>query len=208
MSLPVLLLLIGFVYIVVFGGLALLRREGLSLRFALESLILTGVVAGLTAVSSFKIEPVVFLLLLYLVTMRVRLLVDLGTDFARRGKIVRAGRFYEFAARLWPDQSGMIVIDVNRATALLQSGQYDLAISLLKSVLDKAGQGYLGVKYEVAAHYNLAVAYLRQKKDSQAIIEFNAVLDTWPSSDYSRSATRALEKLQHKNLAEKDNQEE
>ena len=37
MNLPLLILLLGLIYIVLFGGMAFFRREGLSLRFALEA---------------------------------------------------------------------------------------------------------------------------------------------------------------------------
>jgi tetratricopeptide (TPR) repeat protein len=201
-SLPVLLLLVGFAYIILFGGLALLRREGLSLRFAIEALVITGLFSGLAALTGISVHPVFFLLFLYLVTMRVRLLVDIGTFLARRGRFSQAERVYQLAARLWPDQTGSLVIQVNRGTAFLQSGKLDEAIAVLNSVLEKSGQGYLGVKYEVAAHYNLAVAYLRKNKEAQAIIEFNAVLDTWPASEYARRAAQALEQLHHKNNPE------
>jgi tetratricopeptide (TPR) repeat protein len=201
-SLPVLLLLVGFAYIILFGGLALLRREGLSLRFAIEALVITGLVSGLAALTSLSVHPVFFLLLLYLITMRVRLLVDVGTFLARRGRFSQAERVYQLATRLRPDQTGSLVIQVNRGTALLQSGKPDEAIAVLNGVLEKSGQGYLGVKYEVATHYNLAVAYLRKNKEAQAIIEFNAVLDTWPASEYARHAAQALEQLRHKNNPE------
>jgi len=198
MTLPVLLLFVGFAYIILFGGISLLRREGLSLRFAIEGVVFTGLVSGLAALTSFSVHPVFFLLFLYLITMRVRLLVDIGTIFAKRGRFSQAERIYQLAVRLWPDQTGSLVLQVNRGTALLQSGKLDEAIVMLNGVLEKSGQGFLGVKYESAAHYNLAVAYLRQKHDAQAVREFNAVLDTWPASEYAHRAVAALEKQRHK----------
>ena len=47
MPLPMLLMLTGLLYILAVGGLSLLRREGLSLRFALEALGISVAVAGL-----------------------------------------------------------------------------------------------------------------------------------------------------------------
>ena len=201
MNLQLLLLLEGFAYIVVFGGLSLLRREGLSMRFALEAVVLTLMVSGYSFLTDFPFHPVLFLVLLYLVTMRVRLLVEVGNYFAKRGQFTRAGHLYDFALRLWPDQSGRLIIQVNQGTALLQSGQLDQAVAALKEVLKQADQGYLGVKYESAAHYNLGVAYLRKKLEAQAVVEFNAVLDTWPASEYSRRAIAALEKHRQKSKA-------
>lgn len=193
------LLLIGFVYIVIFGGLSLLRREGLSVRFAIEALVITGIVCGLSVLTGLSIHPVLLLLILYLVTMRVRLLVDIGTFFARRRNLTYAERIYQLAGRIWPDQAGSIILQVNRGTALLQAGKMDEAIAIFNRVLEKSGRGYLGVKYEVAAHYNLAVAYLRHGKEAQATIEFNAVLDTWPASEFARRAASALEQHRSSN---------
>ncbi len=198
------ILLIGFAYIVLLGGLFLLRREGLSIRFALEALGITGVASGLVAVTGFFFHPVLFLLLLYLITLRVRLLVDLGTAFARRGQLSRAGRIYALAARLWPDKASLLALQVNRGTAFLQAGKLDEAVALFTEVLSKSGQGYLGIKYESAAHYNLGVAYLRQSKDALAVREFNVVLETWPVSEYARHATAALERHRKKTIPASD----
>jgi len=64
--------------------------------------------------------------------------------------------------------------------------------------LQKAAQGYLGVKYESAAHYNLGVAYRRKRMEAQAVAEFNAVLETWPTSVYAHHARQALEQGRRK----------
>jgi tetratricopeptide (TPR) repeat protein len=201
-TLPVLLLLVGFAYIVLFGGLSLLRREGLSLRFALEAVVFTGLVSGLAALTGISIHPVFFLLGLYLVTMRVRLLVDIGTLFARRGRFSQAEQVYQLAAHLWPDLTGSLILQVNRATALLQSGKLDEAIGIFKETLDQKSSGFLGRKYEAAAYYNLGVAYLRKGMDGQATVAFNSAIDTLPASEYARSAARALEKQRRKNNPE------
>jgi outer membrane protein assembly factor BamD (BamD/ComL family) len=42
------------------------------------------------------------------------------------------------------------------------------------------------------------VAYRRKKMDAQATLEFNAVLDTWPVSEYARRAQAALDRGRHK----------
>lgn len=204
MNISAMLLLIGCAYVVFVNGLSWLRREGLSLRLTLESIIFTGLVGGLSALTGFYVHPVLFLLVLYLVTMRVRLLVDVGTAFARTGHFSQADRLYQFAIRLWPDETGKLVVLVNQGTALLQQGQLDEAIAAFRSVLGKSNQGYLGVKYEAAAHYNLGVAYLRKNMEAQSTVEFNAVLDTWPASEYARHAASALERRRRKNMSAPD----
>ena len=203
MNLPMFLLLEGLLFVVTFGALSLFRREGLSIQFALEVTAITLVAVALTAFTLFAVSPILLLIVIYLVTMRVRLLVDLGTFFAQRGQFTQADRIYTLALRLWPDQAGRLIVQVNQGTTCLKRNALDQAISIFKSVLEKAGLGYLGVKYESAAHYNLGVAYRRKNMEAQAIAEFNAVLDTWPASVYARRAEIALAQGRHKDKPQK-----
>jgi tetratricopeptide (TPR) repeat protein len=192
------ILLEGLLFVVVVGALSLFRREGLSLQFALEAMAVMAILSGLTAFTPWQVSPILALVLVYLVTMRVRLLVDLGTLLAERGQFTRSDRLYALALRLWPDQTGRLMIQVNQGVACLQRKSLDEGITIFKSVLGQAGQGYLGVKYESAAHYNLGVAYRRKNMEAQAITEFNAVLDTWPASVYARRAEIALAQKRQK----------
>jgi tetratricopeptide (TPR) repeat protein len=208
MSLPFMIGLIGLLYILVFGVMALLRREGLSIRFAIESVCVTAIAEILVVLTPIQIHPVLFLILLYLITLRVRILVDLANIFARRDRFVQAERIYNLASHLWPDQTGDLIIKVNHATLLLQKNQIDESIAMFTNVLNQSNKGYFGVKYEAAAHFNLGVAYLRNNNNSRATIEFNAVLDTWPASEYARRAASALERHRSKNAppsVEKEN---
>jgi tetratricopeptide (TPR) repeat protein len=205
MSLHIMIGLIGLLYIVVFGVMALMRREGLSIRFAVESVCITAVAVIMVVLTAVQIHPVLFLLLLYIITLRVRLLVDLANSFARRRRYVQAERIYNFASHLWPDQTSDLIIKVNHAILLLQKNQINESISMFTEILSQANQGYLGVKYESAAHFNLGVAYLRNNNNSMATIEFNAVLDTWPASLYARRAQEALERQRIKVTAHDDN---
>ena len=199
MSLPIILLLEGFSFVVLFGAVSLLKREGLSKRFAIEGVVFTLLVSGLTALAGMQTHPVIFLVLIYLLTMRVRVLVDLGTILARRGQFEQADKLYQLAARLWPDATNRLILQVNQGTSLLQQKKLDEAIAMFNEVLTQAGQGYLGVKYEAATHYNLGVAYLRKNMDAKASIAFNSVIDTWPASLYAHRAEAALEKHRRKN---------
>jgi len=198
MSLPVLLLLLGFLFIVLFGALGWLRREGLSGRFAVQARILTLIASGLTALTNSPTHPAAFLFVVYLPTMRLRLVVDVGNLLAQRGNFAQADRLYALAMRLWPDSAGRLVVQVNQGVSRLQQGALDEAMAIFKGVLQNAGQGFLGIKYEAAAHYNLGVAYRRKGTEAPATMEFNAVLDTWPVSEYARRARYALEQTRHK----------
>ncbi len=194
---PTILVIVGFAYIVLFGGMALLRREGLSLQFALESIVLTALFA-LLSLAGVGLHPVLFLFILYLVTMRVRLVVELGTLFARRGRFGTVERLYALALRLRPDQTNRLIVQVNHGAALLQQGRLDEALAMLTGVLGQKPSGFLGRKYEAAAHYNLGVVYLRKDMASQAIEAFNKAIETLPASEYARGAARALERQRHK----------
>jgi tetratricopeptide (TPR) repeat protein len=205
MSLHLMIGLIGLLYVVVFGVMALLRREGLSIQFAVESVCLTAIAVILVWLTPIQIHPVLFLLFLYVITLRVRILVDLANVFARRGNFVQAERIYDRASHLWPDQTSDLIIKVNHAILLLQKNQLNDSISLFIDVLSQANQGYLGVKYEAAAHFNLGVAYLRSNNSSMATVEFNSVLDTWPASLYARRAQEALERQRTKVTIPDDN---
>ncbi len=198
MSLYLMISLIGLLYIVVFGGLGIFRREGLSIRFAVESVCVTAIAVILVVLLRIQIHPVLFLIVLYLITLRVRILVDLANFFARRGNYIRAESIYNLAYHLWPDQTNDLIIKVNHATLLLQKNQLNEAISMFTEVLSQADHGYLGVKYEAAAHFNLGVAYLRNSNNSMATIEFNSTIDTWPVSLYAQRAQQALERQRHK----------
>jgi hypothetical protein len=59
----------------------------------------------------------VFLLVVYLLTMRVRLIVDVGNLSAQRGSFSQADRLYALALRLWPDSAGRLVVQVNQGVS-------------------------------------------------------------------------------------------
>ncbi len=189
-----LILLVGLLYVVLFGGLSILRREGLSNRFAVESVIVTLVFAGLAYLFPQSINPIVFLIVLYLVTMRVRLLVDLAIFFAKRRNFSLADYFYFLAGILWPDSTGRMIIAINQGVMEISRKNLDKAILLIRNVLAAKENGHLGIKHEAAAHYNLGVAYLKKDMPAQANNEFRTVLEIWPTSVYARRAEAALNK--------------
>jgi tetratricopeptide (TPR) repeat protein len=201
MDLHLMIGLLGLVYILLFGGMSLLRREGLSAQFAVEAILFTAVVMLAIVVLGVPIHPVLFILLIYLLTMRIRIIVDLANTFARRGKYDQAEKIYRLAYALKPDQTSKLIIDVNRAVMLLQTGYLGEAIALFSEILEQGEKGYLGVKYEAASHFNLGVAYQRQENPSKATIEFNSAIDTWPGSLYAQRAQQALNRQHQKENA-------
>lgn len=196
-SSPFLLLFIGLLYIIVVGALSLLRREGLSIRFAIESLLFIGVIGGLAFVSHFVLHPVLFLIFLYLVTMRVRLMVDLGNSFASRSRFETADSIYRLAQWLGPDPASQANIAINQAVVRLQKGELDEAIRIFQEILTARGKSSLGVKNEAACQYNLGVAYQRKGMEKESTNAFKAVLEVWPVSEYARRASVALARQAH-----------
>lgn len=196
MELPLILLLEGVLFIVVFGGLSLLRREGFSGRFAIEVLAITILAAGIVWLTGYPINPIVLLVAIYLVGMRTRLLVDFGNLLARQGRFDQAERLYGWAERLWPDPAGREIIALNRATSTLFQGKLEEAAAAFRMVLTRAREERLGDKFQAAAHYNLGATYRKLGNEAQARAEFNSVVELLPISELGRAARAALAREQ------------
>jgi tetratricopeptide (TPR) repeat protein len=187
-----LILLIGFLYIAAFGGLSYLRRQGLSLRFALEGLLITAIAAGLVLVTV-PVNPFIFFVVLYLATMRVRLLVDLGNMFLSRKQYDRALAIYRFALGLAPDTTDRRLVLINRGATQLRMQEPEAARLTLEEAL--AGDpARVGAKHLAAGYYNLGVACQRTGREAEAIRLFHQVMDILPNSIYSKAAQEALKR--------------
>jgi len=183
--------LIGFVFILGFGALSYMRRQGLSSRFAVEGLIITGV----GAVFSYTVVPInslLFLVILYLITMRVRLLADLGNGLTGRKRYEQALSVYRLALRLVPDTPSRQIILINQGVTQLCMKAPEAAVASLEEALGCEG-ARLGAKYLAAGHYNLGLAYRRVGREAKAIRHFNQAIDAWPASLYAAHARAALE---------------
>jgi tetratricopeptide (TPR) repeat protein len=189
-----LLLLIGSLYIVVFGGLSLLRREGLSVQFALESIALIVIMAGGSWLLQIQLSPFVFLIVLYLVTMRSRLAVEVANLLVGRGSYDLPFRLYGLALSWWPDPASRLIVLTNRGAAELRSGQTEKAIHTLEGVLESESQAKLGLKYEAACRYNLGYAYEKNGQDAKAVAQYNEAIDVLPGSLYAQAAQAALKR--------------
>jgi len=188
-----LLILIALLYILVVGGLSMLRREGFSLQFAVEATVVAGLLVVFSLVTGRVIHPIIFLIIVYLVTMRARLMVDLGNLLAQRGYHQQAMSVYGLALKLRPDGTSRQIVILNQAVQQFKQGQLTQAVTMLEDLLTDS-QYHLGPKHEAAARYNLAVGYRRQGNEAKAVVEFNKVIDTMPGSLYASSAQIALEK--------------
>ncbi len=186
----------GLLFILLFGGLTLIRKEPLSIRFALEGLAFTALMIGLYLLTGVLIDPVLFLVLLYLLVMRARVLIDIGNFLVKRGKAESARRLYEWAGRLGAEESSKYVSQINLGACLLREGRLDEAVAMLRPVVEKAEESKLGPKYEAAARYNLGFALMRSGKTAEAVHQLNEVLELLPASVYATGARAELKRHQ------------
>ncbi len=182
---------VGLIYVVLFGGLSLLRGEGLPLQMAVESLVITFFFSGVQLIGM-PIHPTIFFLLLYALTMRGRLLSDLGNMFTRRSQYRRANGIFNFALRLWPDKVSQRVIRINQAITFLRVGDLKQAEALFKQLLAELPAVDFPAKLEAATHYNLALTLRYAGNEPAARIEFRRAMESAPKSIYAYGAETAL----------------
>jgi tetratricopeptide (TPR) repeat protein len=197
-----LLLLVACLFILVFGGLGFLRREGLSVQFALEAVALTVLLVGGTWLLNIQLSPFLFLALLYLITMRSRLTVDVANFLVRREQRDLAFRLYQLSLAWWPDAPSRLIVLTNMGAAQVYTGQLDAAIETLEGVLEMEQRPRLGLKYEAACHYNLGYAYEKKGEDAKSIAQYNETIDLLPGSLYAKAAQAALKRRKNRGSAD------
>jgi tetratricopeptide (TPR) repeat protein len=194
--------LVGLFYILIIGGISLLRREGLSMQLALESLLIIALAVLLGSAAGTSVDPIILFIILYLITMRARLLTDLANLLFKRRGYATAASLYRLALRLFPDRTARHVVLVNWGVARLQTGDVEGAIATLQGVLTSAHeQGGLGHKYEAACCYNLALAYRKAGEDVKAVLQLNQVIELFPASVYSQAAERLLKQRRERDAS-------
>lgn len=189
-----LLLLVACLFVLAFGVLGFMRREGLSVQFAVETAILTAILVGGSWLIGRPLNPFLFLIILYLVTMRSRLVVDVANTLVRRGRKEAAFRTYDLAMALRPDDASRLVVQTNRGAALLHEGQVDDAVAALEDVLSDSQRARLGIKYEAAAYYNLGYAYELKGEEALSVAQYNNAMEALPGSLYAKAAQSALKR--------------
>ena len=189
MSLSQYIAFTGLLYLIGFSALNFIRQQGLSARFILEGLIFT--LAGIVLSLFYPVSPILFLILIYLITMRVRVLVDMGNWFSARKDFRRALALYSFALRLSPDESGRLVTLISRGVTQLRMQDYEAAHKTLEGALSSA-KVQLRAKYISAGYYNLGIACSHTGRDKEAIQCFYQATQVFPASVYARAAERAL----------------
>ncbi len=192
---PALVILVtGLVFILAFGGLSYIRGYGLSGQLALEGLALTAIFALLAWATNISLNPIVFLIILYLVSMRARILVDAGNFFLNAGRIPTAISLYRLALRLWPDPASRCIANINIGVAKIRSGAFQEAIAILEEILEKYKEN-IGFRNEAACLFNLGLAYRRLGQEDKAVRCLREALDLYPDSLYGRRARQLLKEL-------------
>jgi tetratricopeptide (TPR) repeat protein len=187
-----LILLVGLLYLLGFGALSFMRRQGLSTRFAIEGLIVAAL-GALLAFVSVPVHPVVFLIVIYVVTMRARLLVDLGNWFTSRKQYDRALALFRLALQLGPDTVSHQIVLINRGVTQLRMQDPEAAyLTLSEALTEEVVQP--GAKYLGAGYYNLGLACRRTGREAEAIRRFNEAIDALPNSIYAHGARQALKR--------------
>jgi len=185
-----LIFLVGLLYVVIFWSFSLLRRERLSNQFAYEGLSLTGIMFAAVRWGGIAVHPIYFLVLLYLITMRVRLLVELGNMLSKWGRHHQALALYRLALYLFPDRSSRLIALINMSAAFLEQARPDRTIEVLENAKAQIVR-QLGPKYAAGCCYNLGMAYRRTGRPADALRQFCEVGDMYPMSGYARLAEKA-----------------
>lgn len=193
MNESLILLAVGLAFVAIFGALAWLRREGLSARFAAEGLAITVLATGLSLAGLFPLNPILLLVILYVVTMRVRLLIDLARLLRRTVPPQRLLRFYDVALRLGPDPAGRVIAQIDRGATLLRAGRPEEAVTALEDALARRPVKHFNARYEAVCRYNLGMAHQRLGQAGRAASELNQVIELLPGSIYAHLAQKALQ---------------
>jgi hypothetical protein len=185
-------LLAGALFLGCFTGLTLLRRQKPSIRFLVEGGVLTAAAVAL-GVFVGPLHPILFLVILYLVTMRVRLLVDLSNVLTGRRRFRAALAVQGFAMRLGPDLASRQIALISRGVTQLRMEEPQAAYFTLQGVL-LGEQVKLAVREQAAGFYNLGVACERTNHPQEAERCFRAAIEAMPSSIYALGADKALKR--------------
>jgi tetratricopeptide (TPR) repeat protein len=185
-----LIFMVGLLYVVIFWALSLLRRERLSNQFAYEGLSLTAIAFAAVQWGGIAFHPIYFLILIYFITMRVRLLVELGNLISKSGRHSQALVIYRLALHLFTDRSSRLIALINMGAAYLSLARPDCAIEVLESAKAYTSK-QLGPKHEAGCCYNLGMAYRRAGRHVDALRQFAEIGDIYPMSAYARLAEKA-----------------
>jgi tetratricopeptide (TPR) repeat protein len=183
----------GLAIALVIALLSLIRHEGLPVQIGVELVVLSLLATAFSLSTGLPLQPVLLLIVLYLIVMRARLLVDLGNFFSGRGQFRLAETLYLLALQVWPDPFGRVGAMINLAVNHMRQRQWANAIDILTAVLETRPGGAPS-KLEAACRFNLGVAYERQGRPGMALQQYQAVTELLPNSLYARHASAAIKR--------------
>lgn len=184
------IMLVGLCYVVFFWVFSLLRREVPSAQVSYEGLTVTGLAVIAVHFSNIAVQPVYFLALLYLVTMRTRLLVELGNRFSKSKHHRPAQALYRTALKLYPDRLSRLIVLINQSASHLEQAEFATAVEILEAIKPQVLE-QLGPKYRAACCYNLGSAYRRSGRHQEALRLFNEIIIVYPFSIYARLSEKS-----------------
>ena len=186
-----LLVVVLLLYALAASGPSVLGREPLAWGQAGETLIWgAGLLAAAWALRAPL--PLAYLVALYLLTMRARLLVELANALARR-RHPAAARLYALAQALAWNPLDRAIVRANQGAALLHSGRVSEAQAVLDRVLQGGG---LGPRLEAACRCNLGLACLRAGDPQRGRALLRETVALMPGSVYAERARRELQQLE------------
>lgn len=183
----------ALLFILAFSLLSQLRKEGFPLQLAYETLGIALVAIVIMLTTGRPFDPILFLVVTYLLVMRTRLAVDLGNLLARQGHHQAALALFDLALRLKPDGVGRTTALINAGVSHVRGGDYEQAISTLERVL-QMNPGSLVPRYEAASRYNLGVAYEKAGRIKEAMQQYRQVIQVFPDSLYAKGAREAMKR--------------
>lgn len=192
MNTDLLIGILGGFFAILFGLISTLEREGISWQFVLEVVLLTSLAVGGGYLTGKPVNPFLFLLFIYLITMRSRLLADLANFISKRGRNREAISILEVAQRLFPDRPTRLIIQLNLGIVYLRNHQFEVSQSHLESVLEEAERGSLGIRNRTTCLYYVGHALLQQGQISRAKRSLRSAVNLFPNSPYGKAAAQSL----------------
>ncbi len=196
---------LGLGYVAVFGLMFWLRREGFQLRFTIEGLVIT--LIGTVMAFYGLIGPILFVIAIYLLTMRSRVLEDAGNLLSDNGHFREALLLFEFGEKAWPDPIGKFLLAIDKGVTLLRMGSTEKAIDTMEHALQSAPPE-VPAKHLAACHYNLGIAYRNKGEKEISRMHFLRVLDIDPDSLYGIGARTGLRELSGRDKEPQDAKKE
>jgi tetratricopeptide (TPR) repeat protein len=181
----------GLVWLL-FGGLALVRREKFPAQLTLETAGLTLAWLGLAIFLDYA-NPIAQFVVTYLVVMRSRILIDFANTLARRGRGILGLQLIDLAERLGADDQTRFIATINRSVIFIRGQKMQEAAAMLERALARKPEG-LHPKFEAVCRFNLAVAYEKGGKQKEALAEYRRVLTLAPASIQGRGARAAIKR--------------